>query len=161
MITLDELLIQRMAETDNIADWRALSILFSGLSHRARIAVIEGLSEDRSITEIVDDLDITRGAMQSHLERLIGARLVYRTGEATEPYALTPIGLFFAQLLKQHEDQLLEAVELVNEAEAQAREEFADVPMDEDRIEQEVKRRQWELVDEELYEVLDVPERLP
>lgn len=139
-----------------LEDWQALASLFSGLSHRARIAVLLGLYEGRSITDIVDGLDITRGALQSHLERLIDVQLVYRTEEADPPYALTPFGVFFAVFLQEHQEMLLEAVAAVEEAKAQAAEEFAEVPMSEDRVEQEVKRRKWELVGQELYDILKI-----
>lgn len=138
-------------------EWEALADVFSGVAHPARVAVVQGLHEDRSIPDIVEDLSITRGGLQNHLETLIDAQLVYRTGESDAPYALTPIGLYFAVLLEDQEDVLLSAVEMVQEAEAQSRDEFADVPMSDEEVDKQVTRRKWELVGDELYEVLDVP----
>lgn len=66
--------------------------------------------------------------------------------------------MFSAELLEEHQAVLLDAVREIEAAAAEAREEFADVPVSDDQVEKEVKRRKWELAGQDLAELLDVPE---
>lgn len=141
--------------SDEDAPYVQLADLFSGIGSRARLAILMGVYHDRSMQDVADDLGITRSGVQKHLETLLGANLVYRPETGDQTYVLTPIGHFFAAFLDHFGDALVQAVEGIEAAERDAKDEFTDVPLSERALEREVQRRKWELVSDDLIDTLE------
>ncbi|MDG5761328.1 winged helix-turn-helix domain-containing protein [Natronococcus sp. A-GB1] len=142
---------------DQVARWETVAALFTGLSHRVRIAILESLAADtdRPLTAVGDEFDYSRSAIQKHVETLIEADLVYRPQETDQHYALTPFGQFFAAFLDEHSEPLYQAMQQADAAEAEAQAEFEDVPLDEATREKAVTNRKWDRVSEKGVEELD------
>jgi DNA-binding MarR family transcriptional regulator len=136
-----------------------LADIFSALSNRSRLAVLYGLYEGSSMPEVAEFLDVQRGALQRPIEGLIERGLVYRPSD-DRSYALTPLGVFLVERVREYEDALDTVVELLDEAEAAAREdmEAARSGMSERDFEKAVRTAAWERVMEDIEDELDVEE---
>ena len=134
-----------------------VSPLFAAIGHPARIRLVLGLYRDESVSEVVERLEMSRSAVQQHLERLIAEGLVYRPDDRERTYALTPIGTYFALYLEEFGPVLDEAVDEIKSGEARAREELEPL-LSGDQLENSVEQRKWELVGERLAELLDTGE---
>lgn len=97
------------------ADRQVIADIFACLGHEARLAILAGLQEDRSMTAVASDLGMQRGSLQDHIERVIDCGLVYRPESGEQTYALTPLGRYLldvvddegelvAAVLRRHED---------------------------------------------------------
>lgn len=70
-----------------------LAKVFNSLGHPARIVLLEKLKEGESPVDIAEDLGITRGALQAHLDRLMEADLIWQDPEdPSDKYLLQPLG---------------------------------------------------------------------
>ncbi|EMA39440.1 ArsR/SmtB family transcription factor [Halobiforma nitratireducens] len=140
-----------------IERWQAVAELFQGVAHPVRVAILESLAgdADRPLTEVGAEFDYSRSAVQKHVNTLIEADLVYRPQDTDQHYALTPFGKFFAAFVDQHADTLYEAVQRTDAAEAEAKTEFEDVPLDDATREKAVTARKWDRVAIEVEELLD------
>ncbi|WP_049937269.1 winged helix-turn-helix domain-containing protein [Haloplanus natans] len=149
------------------SDFEAVSGLFQGLAHEARLALLLGIYHGKSLNEIAEFLEITRGGMQDHLEKLIDCELLYRPEETGKTYGLTPFGLFFVEFLLQNEETLVEALgelrleekrvelaveEVRNEAEEQ------DISLSEKEWQRKVHSRKWEQAWDDVKDSLGVGE---
>ena len=145
-------------------DFEAVSSLFQGLAHEARLALLLGIYHDKSLNEIAEFLDITRGAMQDHIEKLVSTDLLFRPEESGKTYELTPFGEFFVEFLLQNEGTLVDAIEelqvekekvekAVDEVRSQVDEE--DVPVSEKDWERKIHSKKWEQAWEEIEEILE------
>lgn len=133
-------------------DFSAVSSLFQGLGHEARLALLLGLYQDKSLNEIAEFLDITRGGMQDHIEKLVETDLLYRPEESGKTYDLTPFGSFFVEFLLENEVTFVDAIgelemeeekveQAVNEVRTQVDE--ADVPVSEKDWERKIHSKKW------------------
>lgn len=135
-------------------EWTHLAALFAGLANPARVAIIDGIRNDEEMPAVADQVGLTRSGIQKHLDTLIETGLVYRPPNEDRTYALTPLGQFFAVFLEQFGDELLAAVTAIEEAEQEARDELIGMPVSDDTIERAIAERKWELVQDELWNVL-------
>jgi len=138
------------------SDREQLAALFKGVSHSARIAILYGLDDDKPLTEIADDVDVTRGTLQNHVERMIGSDLVYRPSEGSRTYALTAFGERFLKLIDHEAAQLLEAADYVDQKASSIEDslETAGVSMDDTTRERTVHTQKWEETIEEVRNLL-------
>ena len=130
-----------------------VAALCKGLAHPTRIAVLEGFARDQSVQAIADDLGVTRGTLQDHLNMLVRAELIYRPDEADATYALTPIGRYTVTLLEDHGPDIAAAYSQLAAVEEDAEAEFDSVeelPLDETAVEKAIHTRKWELAMDEI-----------
>ena len=138
------------------SDRDTLAALFTGVSHSARIAILQGLAEGKPLTDLVDDVAVTRGTLQTHVERMIESDLVYRPTESGETYALTPFGEWLLALIETKTPVLLEAAAVLDEQqdEIESSLEDAGVAMDESTRERTVHTQKWEETIGEIQSIL-------
>ncbi|WP_276273660.1 winged helix-turn-helix domain-containing protein [Haloarcula litorea] len=145
-------------------DFEAVSALFQGLAHEVRLALLLGIYQDKSLNEIAEFIDITRGAMQDHIEKLVATDLLYRPEESGKTYDLTPFGEFFVQFLLENEETLVDAIdhlkmekEKVQEAvdEVRSQVDEADVPVSEKDWERKVHSKKWQQAWDGIEEILE------
>lgn len=145
-------------------DFKAVSALFQGLGHEARLALLLGIYQDKSLNEIAEFLDITRGGMQDHLEKLIDCELLYRPEESSKTYDLTPFGNFFVKFLLENEETLIGAIEelrgeeeKVEEAVDRVRSQLddEDVPVSEKDWERKIHSKKWNHAWDEINSILE------
>ena len=140
-------------ETDD-KDVAVVAELLQAVANPNRMRLLRGLHHGRSRRELVEDLPITESAVSNHLRTLEDANLVYR---GDDQWHLSPLGRFYADWLDHHSDTIVDAVRRVDEAESTARDELAGVPLADQERERAIIRRKWELVQEELDELLTEP----
>lgn len=145
-------------------DFSAVSSLFQGLGHEARLALLMGIYQDKSLNEVAEFLDITRGGMQDHLEKLIDCELLYRPEDSSKTYDLTPFGAFFVEFLLSNEDILVGAIsqlqdeeEMVEAAVDNVRSEIdeEDVPVSEKDWERKIHTKKWGQAWDEVEAILE------
>ncbi|WP_226005962.1 winged helix-turn-helix domain-containing protein [Natrinema salinisoli] len=143
-------------EDGDVDRWETVADLFTAMAHPVRVAILESLvgDEDRPLTEVADAFGYSRSAIQKHVETLERAEAVYRPEESGTTYALTPFGQYLGMLLVRDSGVLHSAMLQADEAEEDAEEEFADVPLGEKAMKKAVAERKWELVGDELEEEL-------
>lgn len=116
-----------------------------------RIQLLTGLYDGRPRTALVDQLGISEGGVSNHLRTLADAGLLYRTEDG---WQVTPLGVFFAILLEAHGDVVADARRLIAAARSEAADEYTDVPLPDQERKRAVEWRTWELVQDELEELL-------
>ncbi|ELY83601.1 winged helix-turn-helix domain-containing protein [Natrinema altunense] len=140
-----------------------LAGIYKGLSHEARLAILYGLSEDASLNQISDFLSITRGALQDHIEMLLDAELIYRPTDSGKTYDLTPLGEHLIKQLEDNEDDVLEALEELEEAETRLEEDYQaqlsgvedEDLVDDKKLERKIHTEKWEEVAEKIRNLLN------
>lgn len=125
-----------------------LASVFKGVAHPTRLAVLEAVSEGASIGEMASSLDVARGTVQSHLETLVEAELVYRPSEG-RGYAVTPLGDHILGLVCREADVVVPVLEDLDAAEDVVRDEIGPAlelvdEIDEATWERTVHTRKWE-----------------
>lgn len=136
----------------DVERWETVADLFTAVAHPVRVAILESLiaDEDRPLTEVADAFDYSRSAIQKHVETLERADAVYRPESSEQTYALTPFGQYLGRILMRDGAVLHTAMLQVEDAEEDAREEFADVPLGEKAMEKAVAERKWDMVGDDL-----------
>lgn len=146
------------------SDFEAVSSLFQGLAHEARLALLLGIYHDKSLNEIAEFLDITRGGMQDHIEKLVDTDLLFRPEDSGKTYDLTPFGNFFVNFLLENEETLVDAIDklqvekekvekAVDEVRSQVDEE--DVPVSEKDWERKIHSKKWQQAWDDIEEILE------
>lgn len=144
-------------------DFEAVAALFQGLAHEVRLSLLFGIHQDKSLNEIAEFMDITRGAMQDHIEKLISSELLYRPEESEKTYALTPFGEFFLNFLLENEERLTDAIsqleseedhvqEVVDEARNKV--DKADIPVSNKEWDRKIHSKKWNGAWEEIEKTL-------
>ncbi|MFU1780196.1 ArsR/SmtB family transcription factor [Haloarcula japonica] len=143
-------------------DLEDLAGVYKGLSHEARLAILFGLNDDANLNEVADFLDITRGALQDHIQMLLDAELIYRPEESGTTYSLTPLGEYFVEKLEQDEETVIQALKELEEAEQELQEKYqgqiegvedSDL-IDQGKIEKKVHTEKWEQVAGKVWDLL-------
>lgn len=138
--------------------------MFQGLAHEARLALLLGIYQDKSLNEIAEFLDITRGGMQDHLEKLIDCELLYRPEDSGKTYDLTPFGNFFVKFLLENEETFVDAIDELQEEEEKVEDavdkvrsqvDNEDVPVSEKDWERKIHSKKWIQAWDEVEEILD------
>jgi DNA-binding transcriptional ArsR family regulator len=124
-----------------------LASLFKGVAHPSRVALLEGLAEGGRVSDVGEELGVTYGTLQDHLNILLREGLIYRPEESDQRYAVTELGDYFVQLFEEDGADLARVVQQVEEIEAAVREEFdavSDLPLDETDLERAIQTETWE-----------------
>jgi len=133
-----------------------LATVYKALGNKTRLAVLLQLEEDESVTPLTEDLDITRSGLQSNIERLIDADLVYRPVDKDPTYDLTALGELFIdkihddvdevnQLLDQYHDVLSD----LEEEESDTLESMRESGVDTTELENKLTAEAWEELEKE------------
>lgn len=136
--------------------WAEVATVFDAGGHPARIGALLGVYHDEPMTNIADAAGIQRQSLQPHLEKLVEAGLVYRPVEQ-QTYAVTPLGRFIAVFIEDHLEIFVDVMAAIEEGEDQAREELRGTPenaLSAKEFDRAVQRRKWELVQQELEDLL-------
>ena len=145
-------------------DFESVSALFQGLGHEARLALLLGIYQDESLNEIADFLDITRGGMQDHIEKLVDTDLLYRPEDSGMTYDLTPFGVFFVEFVLENEDRLIEAIAQLEAEESKVEEtvdrvrsqvDDEDVPVSEKDWSRKIHSNKWSEAWDEVEQILE------
>lgn len=141
--------------------FEVLADILSALGNRTRLAVLYGLYDGDSMPEVAEFLGVERGALQRPIEGLIERGLVYRPSDERS-YALTPLGVFIVERVREYEDALDAAVALLEGAEAEVAEEMesARQGMSERDWQKAVQTAAWERVKDEVSNELDITDNL-
>lgn len=128
-----------------------LAHVYKALGNRTRLAVLLQLEEGEPVTPLTEELDITRSGLQSNIERLIDADLVYRPVDKNPTYSLTPLGKLLVD--KIHENHT-EVTSLLNEyqnvlqdleeRESDTLESMRESGVDTSELENKLKAEAWE-----------------
>lgn len=131
-----------------------LAHVYKALGNRTRLAVLLQLEEGEPVTPLTEELDITRSGLQSNIERLIDADLVYRPVDKNPTYSLTPLGKLLVD--KIHENHT-EVTSLLNEyqnvlqdleeRESDTLESMRESGVDTSELENKLKAEAWESLD--------------
>ncbi|WP_313694143.1 ArsR/SmtB family transcription factor [Halorarum halobium] len=139
-----------MSERDK-ATWEDLAEVYKSLGNEARLAVILQLDEGESVSQLTDELGMTRSGLQKNIERLIDAGLVYRPTDSDQTYELTVLGEFFVNEVreeKQHVDQVLEDFQdrlaELEEEEEETLQRMEDAGVDTKELENKLRAEAWE-----------------
>jgi predicted ArsR family transcriptional regulator len=108
----------------------------------------------REMTTVAEDIEMTRSGVQRHLEVLMEHELVIRSETGDTLYRVTPLGRFFVRFTEGFAPALSEVLAQVEQVEQEARDEYADLPVNEQTLERMVGERKWE-EQKELLQVLE------
>lgn len=122
------------------AEREHMAAVLAGVANPARIAILFGLRDGKLMPAIADEIGMTRGGVQKHIESLIDAELVYRPSSEESTYALTPLGRFLAELLEQNGDSIAAVLTQLDEQEESVREEIGQMQ----ELVDEIDQRTWE-----------------
>ncbi len=141
---------EAVSERDK-ATWEDLAEVYKSLGNEARLAVILQLDEGESVSQLTDELGMTRSGLQKNIERLIDAGLVYRPTDSDQTYELTVLGEFFVNEVreeKQHVDQVLEDFQdrlaELEEEEEETLQRMEDAGVDTKELENKLRAEAWE-----------------
>jgi DNA-binding transcriptional ArsR family regulator len=133
-----------------------LASIYKALGNKTRLSILQQLEKQEPVTPLTEDLEITRSGLQSNIERLIDADLVYRPVDKDPTYSLTPLGKLVVE--KIHEDQT-EVTDLLDEYqdllqeleedESDTLESMKQSGVDTTELENKLKAEAWEQIREE------------
>jgi len=98
---------------------RFIARTFNALGHPARLILLELLYEGKASMEIAKQLNMTRGALQAHLDKLMNADLIWQDPkDPSQRYLVQPLGEKVLKMIKEiptqlHADQLIPAFEKI------------------------------------------------
>ena len=127
-----------------------LAQILSGFSQRTRLALLLGFYDGQQQSEIADLIGVSRAGLQSHLEKMLKAELIRRKNG--RGYVLTPMGMFFAELILEQSDVVLEALTALDEAERRFEDQLGSNLSESDR--RGIHGLKWSLTEEEVKEIL-------
>ena len=132
-------------------DLDTLATVYKALGNKTRLAVLLQLEEEETVTPLTDELDITRSGLQSNIERLIDADLVYRPVDKDPTYSLTPLGELLVEKIHEDEDQITdlladyeEILQELKEEESDTLESMEESGIDTSELENKLKAEAWE-----------------
>ena len=133
-----------------------LSTLFDAFSQKTRLAILLGFYHGDTAPTIADRLDISRPGLQNHLVKMRNADLLRKTDSGS--YELTPVGIHFAELVKEQQHELLDVVNALNEAESEAEQTLSEQVnpdmVSNDEWQRIVEAKKWEIAMEQVDEQL-------
>lgn len=130
-----------------------LASLFKGVAHSSRIALLEGLASGGSVGDVADELGVSYGTLQDHLNILLREDLIYRPDESGQRYMVTAIGEYFIRLFEEDGPELVRVVRQVEEIGTAVRKDFetvADLPLDESEIDRAIHTETWKRAMDEI-----------
>lgn len=131
-----------------------LATVYKALGNRTRLAVLLQLEEGEPVTPLTEELEITRSGLQSNIERLIDADLVYRPVDKEPTYDLTPLGEHLVNKIHEDDDEVIElladyqdVLQELEEEESDTLESMRESGIDTSELENKLKAEAWESLD--------------
>jgi DNA-binding MarR family transcriptional regulator len=151
-----------MSDVDT-EDLDALADLYQALGNKTRLSVLLQLSQDKPVSQLTDELGITRSGLQKNIERLIDSELVYRPQEDdSNTYELTPLGHRYITLVEKESSEALDVLQTLEteledleEENQDTRETLEDAGVDLTEFEQKLKSEAWQNIWEEAQDKLE------
>lgn len=140
------------APDDDALDAELVAETLRAIANTNRIKLLMGLYEGRSRTDITDQLPISDSGVSNHLRTLADAGFVYK---AEQGWQVTPLGEYFAIFIETNGAVVADAQRLIADAREDAREEYTEIPLPESERERTVEWRAWELVRDDLENLID------
>lgn len=117
-------------EFDDPEAFDRVAQVVKGFSNTTRLALLTGLYYGYDAPEIAAFLDMTRGGLQSNIQTMIEADLIYRPADDDAPtYQLTPLGEYFAQYFSKTGPTIQAVSELLDRTEGQVEQELHESPL--------------------------------
>lgn len=117
-----------------------------GLGHPNRVAVLRGIQQGRAMPAVADALDMSRSGLQTHIDVLVDAELVVRTGDQQDPYQVTVLGDLALEVVADIQDDAAAIADLRADAHEQAEQELEAAPLSDTEYDRAAQRRIWTLV---------------
>lgn len=132
-------------------DLEDLAGLYQALANEKRLRILLQLYDDEPVSELTEELGISRSGLQKNIERLIDSELAYRPQEKDmKTYALTPLGTYYVQRLQKEAEtsltvleKLREELEDLEEEQAETRETLIEAGIEVTGFEQKLKDEAW------------------
>jgi len=128
-----------------------LASTYKALGNKTRLSVLLQLEEDEPVTPLTEELEITRSGLQSNIERLIDADLVYRPVDKDPTYSLTPLGELLVEKIHEHQtevidllDEYQDVLQELEEDESDTLESMRESGVDTSELENKLKAEAWE-----------------
>lgn len=129
-----------------------LAGIYQALGNETRLNVLLQLASDEPVSQLTDELGITRSGLQKNIERLISSELVYRPQEeGSKTYALTPLGHSYVNQIQEDREKSLtvleklgEELDQLEEEQAETRETLEEAGVDVTEFEQKLKSEAWQ-----------------
>jgi DNA-binding MarR family transcriptional regulator len=130
--------------------------IYKALGNQSRIAVLTTLEQDEPVSQLTDELDMTRSGLQKNIERLIDAGLVYRPVDSDQTYSLTPLGEHFVDEIHDEQNHVLQVLENwrnrvkeLREEEEETLQRMEDAGVNTKELEQKLQAEAWEDIENE------------
>lgn len=132
-------------------DLDTLATVYKALGNKTRLAILLQLEEEETVTPLTDELEITRSGLQSNIERLIDADLVYRPVDKDPTYSLTPLGELLVEKIHFDQEEIGSVLEEfrsnlseLREDEKETLEHMEDAGVDTKELENKLQAEAWE-----------------
>jgi DNA-binding MarR family transcriptional regulator len=131
--------------------------IYQALGNQTRLEVLLQLARDEPVSQLTDELGITRSGLQKNIERLISSELVYRPHEEdSRTYGLTPLGQHYVDLIQDDTERSLTVLKALRgelsqleEEQAETRKTLEEAGVDVTEFEQKLKAEAWQNIWEE------------
>lgn len=100
-------------ETEELEE---LTAIYKALGNQARITVLLHIYNGNPVSELTEELDMSRSGLQKHVEQLIDTNLLYRPVDSQKTYDTTTLGQFF---IKEINDNKEDVDKILNNYQAQ------------------------------------------
>ena len=143
-------------------DLEDLADLYQALSNEKRLRILLQLYNDEPVSELTEELGISRSGLQKNIERLIDSELAFRPQEEeSKTYALTPLGEHYVHVLEKDKETSLKTVEMLEEElnrlegeQSDTRETLEEAGVDVSEFERKLKQEDWQNIWEEAEDLL-------
>jgi DNA-binding transcriptional ArsR family regulator len=132
-----------------------LAGIYKALGNKTRILLLQQISEDSPVSELTHE-DMTRSALQKHVEKLIDTGLVYRPVESGKTYELTKLGRQCLQGINDDTETLLatlqefeETLEQLQDERKEVRSQMEEAGISTEELDNKLKAEAWEKIREE------------
>ncbi|WP_336327599.1 hypothetical protein [Halovenus sp. HT40] len=143
-------------------DLEDLADLYQALSNEKRLRILLQLYNDEPVSELTEELGISRSGLQKNIERLIDSELAFRPQEeGSKTYALTPLGEHYVHVLEKDKETSLKTREMLEEElnrlegeQSDTRETLEEAGVDVTEFERKLKQEAWQNIWEEAEDLL-------
>jgi DNA-binding transcriptional ArsR family regulator len=108
-------------------DLEDLADIYQALANEKRLRILLQLYQDEPVSELTDELGISRSGLQKNIERLLDSELAYRPQkEGSKTYALSPLGEHYVHVLEKDSETSIKVREMLEKELARLEEEQSD-----------------------------------
>ena len=139
----------------NQQEVKDLAGIYKALGHETRIQLLETIFEDRPVSELTHE-DMSRSALQKHIETLIDSEMLYRPTESGKTYELTKLGELCLRHLNEDTEDLIrtlnefkEAFEELEDEREEVRSQMEDAGISTEELDNKLKTEAWEKINQD------------